>query len=75
MNDLPHDRNEDAIEYLAFAQSLADEFRISIDRVLPLYERELTTLRNNARVTVYLSLLTTKHVRDVLHEEMRDREQ
>jgi hypothetical protein len=75
MNDLPHDRDEDATEYLAFIQRLADEFRISVERVLPLYEQELITLRSNARVTAYLSVLATKHVHDVLQEEMRRREQ
>ncbi len=74
MNDLPHDRDEDAAAYLTFIQRLADEFRVSVERVLPLYEQELMSLRENARVTAYLSVLTTKHVRDALQEEQRRRE-
>lgn len=77
MNDQPHDRNEndEAADYFRFIQSLADEFRISVEQVLPIYEQELLTLRSNARVTTYLSVLTAKHVRDVLHDDKRRSEQ
>jgi Protein of unknown function (DUF3562) len=75
MNNLQHDGNEVAVEYFAFIQRLADEFRIPVEQVLPLYEQELMILRGNARVTVYLSVLTTKHVRDVLQEKKRRHQQ
>ena len=74
MNNQPHDDDDDAGEYLTFIQRLADEFRISVEQVLPLYKQELMTLRGNARVTTYLSVLTTKHVRDALYEEKRRRQ-
>ena len=74
MNDQPHDDDEDALEYLTFIQRLADEFRISVEQVLPLYKQELMNLRGNARVTTFLSVLTTKHVRDALHEGKRRRQ-
>ena len=77
MNDLPQNRtgDEDEASYLAFIQNLADEFRLSVEQVLPLYEQELMNLRSKARVTAYLSVLTTKHVRDALHEVKRRSEQ
>ncbi len=75
MNDLQHDGDECPTAYLTFIQRLADEFRVSIEQVLPLYEQELRTLRGNARVTAYLSVLTTKHVRDALHEKKLRHEQ
>ncbi len=77
MNDMPQNRteDEDAASYLAFIQHLADEFRISVEQVLPLYEQELMNLRSKARVTAYLSVLTTKHVRDTLQEVKRRSEQ
>ena len=68
MNDLQPDRNEVPAEYLSVIQRLADEFRVPVDQVLPLYEQELTNLRSEARVTAYLSVLTAKHVRDALHD-------
>ena len=75
MNRLPNDTAQIAAEYLNFINSIADEFQISVEEVLALYEQELMTLRSTARVTAYLSVLTTKHVRDALHEEKRSREQ
>jgi len=75
MNRLPKDTAQIAAEYLNFINSIADEFQISVEEVLALYEQELMTLRSTARVTAYLSVLTTKHVRDALHEEKRSREQ
>ena len=75
MNRLPNDTAQIAAEYLNFINSIADEFQISVEEVLTLYEQELMTLRSTARVTAYLSVLTTKHVRDALHEEKRSREQ
>lgn len=74
MNDLPHQGDADTTEYLTFIQRLADEFQVSVEQVLPLYEQELMSLRGNARITAYLSVLTTKHVRDVLHEKKRHHE-
>jgi hypothetical protein len=74
MNNIQHGCDEDAASYLAFVQRLADEFRMSIEQVLPLYEQELRILRGSARVTLYLSVLTIKHVRDALQEEIRRRE-
>lgn len=74
MNDLPHQGDADTTEYLAFIQRLADEFQVSVEQVLPLYEQELMSLRGDARITAYLSVLTTKHVRDVLHEKKRHHE-
>ncbi len=75
MNRLPKDTAQIAAEYRNFINSIADEFQISVEEVLTLYEQELMTLRSTARVTAYLSVLTTKHVRDALHEEKRSREQ
>jgi len=75
MNRLPNDAAKIAAEYLNFINSIADEFQISVEEVLTLYEQELITLRSTARVTAYLSVLTTKHVRDALQEEKRSREQ
>ena len=75
MNRLPNDTAQIAAEYLNFINSIADEFQISVEEVLTLYEQELMTLRSTARVTAYLSVLTTKHVRDALYEEKRSREQ
>jgi len=75
MNRLPNDTAQIAAEYLNFINSIADEFQISVEEVLTLYEQELITLRSTARVTAYLSVLTTKHVRDALQEEKRSREQ
>jgi hypothetical protein len=69
MNDLPHQGDEDRKAYLAFIQRLADEFQVSVEQVLPLYEQELMSLRGDARITAYLSVLTTKHVRDALQEK------
>jgi hypothetical protein len=74
MNNFQHSRDKDAALYLAFVQRLADEFRIPIEHVLPLYERELKNLRDSARVTSYISVLTIKHVRDALQEKIRHRE-
>ena len=75
MNRMPNDTAQIAAEYRNFINSIADEFQISVEEVLALYEQELMTLRSTARVTAYLSVLTTKHVRDALHEEKRSREQ
>jgi len=74
MNRLPNDAAQIAAENLNFINSIADEFQISVEEVLTLYEQELMTLRSTARVTAYLSVLTTKHVRDALYEEKRSRE-
>lgn len=56
---------------MTLIRRLADEFQISVEQLLPIYEQELVSLRDNARITAYLSVLTTKHVRDVLQEKKR----
>ena len=74
VNDQPHDDDEDAVVHLTLIQRLADEFRMSVEQILPLYKQEFMSLRGNARVTTYLSVLTTKHVRAALHEDKRRRQ-
>ena len=54
--------HERAIEALARASHLP------IDQVAQLYEHELTVLKVGARVTSFLTILTTRKVREILRQ-------
>ena len=58
----PHEsaRHERAIE------ALAQQSDVPIDHIAQLYERELATLTVSARITGFLSILTTRKVREIL---------
>ena len=60
----PHEsaRHERAIE------ALAQQLCVPIDHVAQLYERELAALTVSARITGFLSILTTRKVREILRQ-------
>jgi hypothetical protein len=55
-------RHERAIE------ALAQQLYVPIDHVAQLYERELAALTVSARITGFLSILTTRKVREILRQ-------
>ena len=69
--DIPSESDATGVANLAVIRRLAEEFLVPVEDVLSLYEQRLTLLRDDARVTTFLSVLTTKHVRAVLQEEKR----
>ena len=60
----PHEsaKHERAIE------ALAQQSHVPIDHVAQLYERELAALTVSARITGFLSILTTRKVREILRQ-------
>ena len=60
----PHEsaRHERAIE------ALAQQSDVPIDHIAELYERELAALTVSARITGFLSILTTRKVREILRQ-------
>ena len=48
--------------------ALARQFHVPIDQVARLYERELAGLTVGARITGFLTILTTRKVREVLRQ-------
>jgi hypothetical protein len=55
-------RHERAIE------AMAQQLSVQIDHVAQLYERELAALTVSARITGFLSILTTRKVREILRQ-------
>jgi hypothetical protein len=49
-------------------EALARESHLPIDQVAQLYEHELTGLKVGARVTSFLTILTTRKVREILRQ-------
>jgi hypothetical protein len=47
-------------------ETLAQQSHVSIDQVAQLYERELAALKVGARITSFLTILTTRKVREIL---------
>jgi hypothetical protein len=47
-------------------ETLAQQSHVSIDQVAQLYERELAALKVGARITSFLTILTTRKVRAIL---------
>jgi hypothetical protein len=47
-------------------EALARQSHVSIDHVAQLYERELAALKVGARITGFLTILTTRKVREIL---------
>jgi hypothetical protein len=60
----PHERSshERAIE------ALARESHVPIEQVAQLYEHELAGLKVGARITSFLTILTTRKVREILRQ-------
>jgi len=48
-------------------EALARQSHVSIDHVVPRYERELAALTVGARLTGFLTILTIRKVREILH--------
>jgi len=53
-------------------EDLARQSHVSIDQVAQLYERELAALKIGARVTGFLTILTTRKVREILRTLVTD---
>ena len=49
-------------------EALAREAHVPIDQVAQLYEHELAVLTVGARITGFLTILTTRKVRDILRQ-------
>ena len=49
-------------------EALAQQLSVPIDHVAQLYERELAALTGSARITGFLSILTTRKVREILRQ-------
>ena len=49
-------------------EALARESHVPIDQVAQLYELELTALKAGARITGFLTILTTRKVRALLRQ-------
>jgi hypothetical protein len=49
-------------------EALARESHVPIDQVAQLYEHELTGLKVGARITDFLTILTTRKVREILRQ-------
>ena len=47
-------------------EALAQQSHVPIDQVAQLYERELAMLKVGARITGFLTILTTRKVREIL---------
>ncbi len=56
-------------KYPAALECIAEEFHVPMGTVLNMYELELMSLRTNARILSYLSVLATKHVKMALWKE------
>lgn len=50
-------------------QKVARDLRVSIKEVTDLYERILNDLKKSARIKEYLSILTSRRVKDILTEK------
>ena len=48
--------------------ALARESHVPIDQVAQLYEHELAVLKVGARITGFLTILTTRKVREILRQ-------
>jgi Protein of unknown function (DUF3562) len=49
-------------------EALAREAHVPIDQVAQLYEHELAVLTVDARITGFLTILTTRKVREILRQ-------
>ena len=49
-------------------EALARQFHVPIDHVAQLYEREFAVLTVGARITGFLTILTTRKVREILRQ-------
>ena len=53
--------------------SIADQYQLEEDFVRDIYEYEFTKLDNQAHIKAYLPVLTTRHVKEVIHTQARGR--
>jgi hypothetical protein len=54
--------------HLSSIEKLAKEFRRSIEEVFRLYASELENFQKNARVRIFLHILTSKNVKKILSQ-------
>lgn len=63
-----HASQEHASQEQSLAELLAHETEISVELVREIYEQERSALANDAKITQYLDVLTTRRVRMRLRE-------
>jgi hypothetical protein len=63
----PNRSSKDYMQHDRAISSIADHYHIQIAVIRTLYENELDGLLTHARIKTFLSVLTIRHVKEILH--------
>jgi len=65
---LAYDTEQERKQHLSAIHSLASRYHVDEEVIQAIYESRLEQLKDSARVNTYLSVLTARYVKDILHE-------